>query len=127
MASAWMGPYVASKHALVGATRSIAMDLKISKSPLQLTLVSPGFLKTEMVENAGRSFPQWAQLALSTPQKMVKQMLRGIEKNQTEITPTLNGKAMALGQRIYPSLTASSSKALLYDKLSDYFLRKPIK
>ncbi len=124
VASAWLAPYVASKHALVGLTRTLYLDLKVSGSPVKLTLVSPGFFKTDMVKKSGsgKDFPAWLSFALSTPEIVVKQMLKGMRKDQPEITPTLNGKMMKLGSKLSPSYTSSSSKMLLHSNFKDWIL-----
>lgn len=129
VASAWMSSYVASKHALVGLTRSMALDLELTASVVKLVLVSPGFVKTNMISAAGsgRDFPSWLSWALSSPEKVADEIISGLEKGSKEITPTLNGKLMKFGSRFSYRRLAKSSKYLLSNSLKDALLGKPPK
>ncbi|MDP6344442.1 MAG: SDR family oxidoreductase [Alphaproteobacteria bacterium] len=46
----FVSAYVASKHALVGLTRSLALEL--AKGPITVNAVCPGYTETEMAANA---------------------------------------------------------------------------
>jgi NAD(P)-dependent dehydrogenase (short-subunit alcohol dehydrogenase family) len=46
----YVAAYVASKHALVGLTRALALEL--AKGPITVNAVCPGYTETEMAQNA---------------------------------------------------------------------------
>lgn len=47
---AYMSPYVASKHAVVGLTKSLSLEY--ARSPLTVNAVCPGYVETAIVENS---------------------------------------------------------------------------
>ena len=69
--SRFQSPYNASKHALLGLTRCLA--LKSSTSGVTVNAVCPGFVDTEMVQDA---VPQWSEL-LGVPEADVVPALLG--------------------------------------------------
>ncbi|NQW46092.1 MAG: SDR family oxidoreductase [Deltaproteobacteria bacterium] len=119
----YLAAYSASKHGVVGFTRALRQELKLKDSPIKLVMVSPGFVDTKMIERGTQlGFPNWLSVLLSTPEKVAKEMMRGIEKEREEIFPTWNGKALLQMNRIFPKLTASSSRLLLAKSLKDFLL-----
>ncbi|MBT3369528.1 MAG: SDR family NAD(P)-dependent oxidoreductase [Rhodospirillaceae bacterium] len=52
----FVAAYVASKHALIGLTRALALEL--SKGPITVNAVCPGYAETEMAHNAIRNIQQ---------------------------------------------------------------------
>ncbi len=52
----FVAAYVASKHALIGLTRALALEL--AKGPITVNAVCPGYAETEMAENAIRNIQQ---------------------------------------------------------------------
>lgn len=122
----YLTAYSASKHAVVGFTRALRQELKLKDCPIHLLLVSPGFVDTQMIEKGTQfGFPNWLSSVLSTPDAVADEMLNGIVRNQEEIFPTFNGKALMKMYRIFPSLTAKSSRILLSKSVKDLvFLRK---
>ncbi len=115
--------YSASKHGVVGFTRALRQELKLKDCPIKLLLVSPGFVDTQMIKKGSKEgFPAWLSSLLSTPEKVANEMIVGIIKNNEEIFPTWNGKALLKMYRVFPSLTARSSRVLLSKSLKDLLL-----
>ncbi len=52
----FVAAYVASKHALIGLTRALALEL--AKEPITVNAVCPGYAETEMADNAIRNIQQ---------------------------------------------------------------------
>jgi NAD(P)-dependent dehydrogenase (short-subunit alcohol dehydrogenase family) len=47
----WMGPYVASKHAVVSLSEVLARDLVLAGSPVKVSVLCPGFVRTRIAES----------------------------------------------------------------------------
>lgn len=109
----FLSAYVASKHALVGLSESIQNELYLEKSPVKLTIVSPGFVQTDIIQlGHERGFPEWMSFMLSTPQTCGKKIVKGILKGEELIEPTLNGKVMMGLNRLLPTSIRPGSRAL---------------
>lgn len=125
IASPFLSAYSASKHAVVGLTRSLQAELRTAGSPVHVLLVSPGFVKTPLLDKDARyPFPRWLEWMLSTPESVSSAVLRAIDQRQKEIVPTLNGKLMKWAFNMLPGLTPSMARALLSDSLTDFVLRR---
>lgn len=74
-----MGGYCASKHALIGITDSIRMELY--GSGVHFSIVNPGYVRTGMFEGA--------KLPIITgwqdPQKIADAVVKAVKKNQAEV------------------------------------------
>jgi short-subunit dehydrogenase len=79
VASAKMGPYCASKHAVIGLTDSIRQELR--GSGVYFTLVEPGFVDTGMVQGIKVPFiTRWIG-----PEKVSDAILKAVKRNRREI------------------------------------------
>jgi short-subunit dehydrogenase len=120
-----MSAYNASKHGVVGFTRSISLELKLKKSPVKIVNVCPGFVETALI-NKGESlgFPEWLSFMLSTPETVVREIDRGLRKGSREIVPTFNGKMMKGFYRVFPNTTSVYSKILFTKNWRDAISNK---
>lgn len=57
----FMGPYNASKHAVVTISETLAKDLRTMGSPVGVSVLCPGFVRTGIADSA-RNRPAWAQV-----------------------------------------------------------------
>jgi short-subunit dehydrogenase len=90
-----MSSYVASKHAVVGFTRSLKLELDMRKSPVKLSLVIPGFVETAIMGiGTASGFPEKLRYLISTPESCAKEIADGVLAGMSEITPTISGKVM---------------------------------
>jgi short-subunit dehydrogenase len=90
-----MSSYVASKHALVGFTRAVQMELEYQQSLASTCLVTPGFVKTEIMQVGSKfGLPSKISGFASTPQNCAKEIVEGVLNGEREIIPTLSGKVM---------------------------------
>lgn len=123
---AYLAAYCASKHAVVGFTRSLQQELDLKDSNVKMMLVSPGFVNTGMIEKGTqKGFPDWLSFALSEPKEVAQQIVRAVEKGSREVYPTLNGKMILGMNKFLPSITRRSSRILLAKNVRDLiFLRK---
>lgn len=106
--------YAASKHAVVGFTRSVQEELRLRKNPIQVCLVLPGFVKTKILESHHNiTFPSWLEWSLTKPAEAAKEIILGIERKQPEITCGLNGKTIRSLFKFFPRSTITSTRFLL--------------
>ncbi len=113
----YLTSYSASKHAVVGFTRALRQELQLKDSPVKLVLASPGFVDTSMIERGQKGgLPNWMAPFISTPEKVAKEILAGLNRKQLEIFPTLNGKLMLRFHRFIPR------RLLLTSNVKDLFL-----
>ena len=120
-----MTAYAASKHGVVGFTRSLAAELELKASPIQVLLVSPGFVDTGIVMKGQKGgFPEWLSWMLAKPEKVAKEIFRGIMRGKRELTPTLNGKLMMGMYKALPGRTVRGSRILLAKSWKDIFLNR---
>jgi NAD(P)-dependent dehydrogenase (short-subunit alcohol dehydrogenase family) len=93
----FMGPYTATKHAVVGISEALAVELALSGSPVKVSVLCPGFIRTRLTESQ-RNWPT----ALGDP-PMVE------DSPITEVVRTLveGGKEPAyLAQRVIAAVRA---------------------
>jgi NAD(P)-dependent dehydrogenase (short-subunit alcohol dehydrogenase family) len=53
----FMGPYVATKHAVVGLSEALAFELALTGAPVQVSVLCPGFIRTRIHESE-RNWPE---------------------------------------------------------------------
>jgi short-subunit dehydrogenase len=121
----FMTAYVASKHAILGFSRSLRAELSLLKSPLRCAVASPGFVNTSIIAKGQESgFPNWLDWMLSSPEACALEILSGLAEGQDEIVPTLNGKLMRRAFKWAPEFTVKSSRLLLSKSLKDVMLNR---
>lgn len=104
--------YVSAKHAVAGFTRSLSLEKRQQGSALSVVLVSPGFVKTEIMNQEGFEFPKWLEFLVESPKAVANEIITSIEAGKLEIRPTLNGKLMLGLNRLSPELAKKSSRLL---------------
>jgi len=120
-----MSAYNLTKHALVGFTRSMQLEMKYTGSPIDFVLVCPGFVETKMIKKGqDLGFPDWLSPILSTPEKAASEIFIGLKKNKSEIYPTMNGKTLIALHKHFPHFVRSQAKLLTVKSLKDFFLNK---
>jgi NAD(P)-dependent dehydrogenase (short-subunit alcohol dehydrogenase family) len=65
IAFAGVSPYIASKHAVMGLTRSAALDY--AKQGIRINAVNPGLIATEMMDRFSSEYLTLEQFASSVP------------------------------------------------------------
>jgi short-subunit dehydrogenase len=110
----YMSAYCASKHAVVGFTRSLQAELKLKGSPVRMLLVSPGFVDTGIIAKGEElGYPEWLGFMLASPESVAAAVINGIRSGRDEIYPTFNGKLMKRLYGLFPGATVASSRVLL--------------
>lgn len=90
-----MSSYTASKHAVVGFTRSLQIELSALDKNVHAVLVTPGFVETSIMQIGLKDgFPEKLKKIVASPENCAKEIVSGIISGKKEITPTLSGKIM---------------------------------
>jgi len=106
--------YSATKHAVVGLTRGLRIEAK--RYGVQVSCFCPGFIDTELVQNAdyrgidGEKARASSPIKFATPQSCAAEALAGVAKNKGEIVVTRHAKGMVALQKFAPWLLGSLAK-----------------
>lgn len=101
----FLSAYCASKFALVGFVESIRLELAAEDSPVQLTLISPGFVDTPLIKRGEKGgFPEKLKFLLGDADVTAKEMVQAIVVGKSTSIPTTNGKLMRFASRWTPSV-----------------------
>ncbi len=123
-----MSLYNASKYAIRGFSECLSIELQLERSSVDVTVVHPGGIKTNIVNNArfgqqvgdNRShneFAKWfnSKLAATSAESAAEQIIIGIIKNKRRVMVGSDAKWLDLVQRIFPAR---------YQKLVVFSMRK---
>lgn len=113
----FLGPYVASKHAVVGLSESLAAELAMAGSPIRVSVVCPGHVRSRIFESDRNRPAEFAAESRTAPEvrarisaafaaalgepmaptDLASRVLAGIEKDAFLILthPELNGQVRA--------------------------------
>jgi short-subunit dehydrogenase len=105
--------YAASKFAVRGFSESLRHELQMSGSPVAVTLVHPGGVRTAISENArlaqGLDTAQvqqeranWRSLLVLDPAKAAEIIAAGIERRAPRVLVGSDAKGAAIVQRLFP-------------------------
>jgi NAD(P)-dependent dehydrogenase (short-subunit alcohol dehydrogenase family) len=81
VSTAFMGPYNATKHAVVTISETLAKDLRAVGSPVGVSVLCPGFVRTS-IDRSDRNRPVWAPAPEEAPgyellQQAIQQLVAG--------------------------------------------------
>ncbi len=109
-AAPFLGPYNASKHAVVAISETLFKDLQSVGAPIGVSVLCPGFVQTRIAESE-RNRPDWA------PDRDVAgaDELRGVVQNMVDggIAPT------AVADRVIDAVRANTFYVLTHPELDD--------
>jgi short-subunit dehydrogenase len=119
LATPLMSSYCASKHAVAGFHKSIALEQKVKGSRLHFLLVKPGFVSTKIIEtNNNLKLPRPLKKIVGSTDEVAAEIQRGIELRKSEIYPTINGKMIKAFDRV-PFFSETTSK-----KMAESYFKK---
>jgi NAD(P)-dependent dehydrogenase (short-subunit alcohol dehydrogenase family) len=104
-----MGPYNVSKAAVLALTETLSAEM--SGTDVHVTALCPTWVKTNIAK-AGRITGESASLAGKLidrgwpPEKVVRQTLDALDRNQLYVVPQLDAKTVWRTKRLMPSLYA---------------------
>jgi len=76
------GPYTATKHAVVGVSEDLALELMMLGAPVRVSVLCPGFIKTRLVESE-RNWPAELGERPKIEDSIVGEALRGLVEGGT--------------------------------------------
>lgn len=125
VASPYMSLYSASKHAVVGFTRSVQAELRLNRSQTHVLLVSPGFVRTPLLKkDPHHPFPAWLEWSLGTPESVSSAIVKALDSRVAEIIPGVSAKVIRKLIDTVPAAAVPMARMLLADSLTDFFLRR---
>jgi NAD(P)-dependent dehydrogenase (short-subunit alcohol dehydrogenase family) len=104
-----VGPYSASKHAQLGFSRSIAVEL--APRGISVHTVSPGFVETEGFPQRSR-FGRLGSKLVIEPTLVVERLLDAVDKGKREIFVPRWYRPVAWAQALAPGSFAAASARL---------------
>ena len=105
--------YAASKFAVRGFSESLRHELEMAGSPVSVTIVHPGGVRTSISDNARlakgldsdqvqRERANWRSLLALDPASAAEQIALAIERREPRVLVGQDAKAAALVQRLFP-------------------------
>jgi NAD(P)-dependent dehydrogenase (short-subunit alcohol dehydrogenase family) len=73
----FMSPYTATKHAVVGVSEALALELLMTGSPVKVSVLCPGFIQTRLHESE-RNWPDALGDAPRNAETPIGEMVRGL-------------------------------------------------
>jgi NAD(P)-dependent dehydrogenase (short-subunit alcohol dehydrogenase family) len=118
----YQGAYSTSKFAVRGFTEALRQEMIMERHPVTVHCVHPGVVRTNFgtnmraadTEDPEQAAKYFSRLALTSPEKAVRAILRGAEKNRPRIVIGPDGWAMAAMPRLlgvrYADLMARAAR-----------------
>ncbi len=115
------GMYSASKHAVLGYTDALRMELEHDRLPITVTLVKPASINTPFVEHARNYMPDAPTLPppVYAPEVVAKAILRCAERRIREVTVGGGGRMITAMGRLAPRTTDALMERTLFDRQQD--------
>ncbi len=108
-----MCSYSASKHAVVGFTESLALELDAQQIPIHISLITPGFIKTDIMKIGMKNgFPEKLKSLTTSPEKAGERIVESLLNKERHIIPDNSGKVMKTLNRFAPELLSNANKFL---------------
>jgi len=107
--------YSAAKFAVRGFSESLRHELEAAQSPVRLSVVHPGGIKTNIVRNSrtgsaitdnerrAQSIERFDAIAQTSPRDAALRIIKGIEKNEPRILIGSDARFMDILQRFRPA------------------------
>lgn len=109
-----MSSYCASKHAVIGYTKSLQQEIEVMKIPVDLILVTPGFINTSLMQIGEKlGFPKELEYLTISAQDCANDIVKSIYKKNLEITPIINSKLLRLLKFTPEKISKGLAKNLL--------------
>ena len=114
-----MTSYCASKHAVIGFTKSLQQEIEVEKLPVDLILVTPGFIRTSLIQMGEKlGFPKGLEFITSAPNDCAIEIIKAIKNKEIDVTPLLSGKLLRLIKFTPEVISKKLAKRLLKNALN---------
>jgi short-subunit dehydrogenase len=115
------GIYSASKHAVLGYTDALRMELEHDRLPIVVTLVKPAAINTPFVEHARNYMDRGPSLPppVYAPEVVADAILRCAERRVREITVGGGGRVMAVMGKLTPRTMDKYMEATMFEQQKD--------
>jgi short-subunit dehydrogenase len=115
------GMYSASKHAVLGYTDALRMELEHDQLPITVTLVKPASINTPFVDHARNYMPDAPTLPppVYAPEVVARAILRCAERRIREITVGGGGRMITAFGRLAPRTTDALMERTMFDQQQD--------
>jgi NAD(P)-dependent dehydrogenase (short-subunit alcohol dehydrogenase family) len=115
------GMYSASKHAVLGYTDALRMELEHDRLPITMTLVKPGSINTPFIEHARNYMREAPTLPppVYAPEVVAETILRCAERRFREVTVGGGGRMLTLIGRVAPRTMDVYMERSLFDQQQD--------
>jgi short-subunit dehydrogenase len=113
--AAYTESYSATKHALVGFTRSLRLTLEAEGHPVGVSVVCPGFIPNtgmfhEQMQASGTSLP--ARFGMASAESVARAVIKAIQRNQAEVVVnSLPVRPIVLLLTMFPSIAGRVARA----------------
>ena len=116
--------YNAAKFAVRGYTDALRMELELEGAPVSATSIHPGGIKTNIVRNSraidkARTIERFDQMAISTPEKAARQIVKAIERDRRRALIGPDAKVFDAASRLPASISQRIVMTLAKRQLSD--------
>lgn len=121
----FMGPYNASKHAVVTISETLAKDLRTMGSPVGVSVLCPGFVRTGIADSA-RNRPSWAQISEeeAAGSEQLIAVLRGLVDGGIDAEVVADAVFEAVQAQRFYILTHADSDGLVRLRTEDILQRR---
>jgi short-subunit dehydrogenase len=115
------GIYSASKHAVLGYTDALRMELEHDRLPISVTLVKPSAINTPFVEHARNYMDKGPSLPppVYAPEVVADAILRSAERRVREITVGGGGRLMAAMGKVTPRTMDKYMEQTMFQQQKD--------
>ena len=108
-----MCSYSASKHAVVGFSESLGLELEATSTPITISLITPGFIKTDIMKIGQKNgFPEKLQSVTTSPEVAGERIVESLLKKEKYIIPDRSGKLLKTVNRFAPDFLKNANKLL---------------
>lgn len=113
-----LGPYNATKHAVVALSETLSRDLAAAGSPVGVSVLCPGFVRTGIAESE-RNRPPWAPPAEDDGAESLRQTVRLLVEGGIDPAEVADAVLDAVRTNRFYILTHTETQSMVRTRLED--------